>query len=424
MLLVLFAVVIAAVLSVTFLSAQGTTHGISLNIQHHTRARFIAESASQMILRHLKTNANWRDDFSEGVWISDQPLAGGSFTIIGEDGVFNADTNEVDGDGNLGDDPSDPATITIIGKYQDRTHRVRLAIHVAVQPGEGGGGGSPHGSNVADSITLTGSARIDAVNSATTTYNPGGNSNVAASVATNTTGSKKISLSGSATIVGHVHVGVGGSTATVITSSGSSKITGEKNVLPTPITIPAIATPPDLPSSSGNSSFPSYGDGAINAGTYRYNNFTVGGSHTITINGNVLIYCDGTFKIEGSGAVKFAAGATLTVYANKIEVKGSGKINTNLSPPLPARLTMYQTGNANVTIEGSGMLYGSIAAPDAKLVVSGSGKHFGNFFGNAIEITGSGRFTQDLALIEGGGVSGGGGAGSGDTAVMTVKWTE
>lgn len=420
MLLVLFAVAIATVLSVSFLSAQSTTTGISANIQHHARARFIAESAMYMVTRRLQEDEDWRTNYSDGTWASDQSLAGGTFTIVGHDGMDSDGDGEIEGDGDLSDDPEDPLTIIVTGTFEGRTHIVRAVLETFTEEGEAATGG-PHGVNVTNSISVTGSGRIDALDSSTSTWTPGTSNNVKASIATNTTSSAQVTLSGSGVLFGDVYVGVGGSTATVISApTYYTPITGTRNVLASPITIPSITMPTNMPASAGNVSLGGSGSTTLNAGTYRYNNLTVGGSHTLTVNGAVTIICDSTFTVNGSGKVNYGTGATVSVYANLISITGSGSINNNLTPRLPTRLKLYQTGSGDLSINST-TVAACVLAPTAKLVVPGSGKFFGSFHGKALEVSGSGRFTQDLALINGGGIVGGT---SETTYYQVSRWVE
>jgi hypothetical protein len=139
MLLVLLAVVMAAVLSLSFLSAQATTRGISENVKSHVSAREIAESGLNIVAQHLKANSAWRTTFHEGVWITNQALAGGTFTVTGVDGAF---VNGVlQGDGSLSDASNDPVTITVRGTFDGVTHTTRATMYevrrllMIVQPG-------------------------------------------------------------------------------------------------------------------------------------------------------------------------------------------------------------------------------------------------------------------------------------------------
>lgn len=420
MLLVLFAVVIATVLSVTFLSAQSTTHGISQNIQHHTRARFIADSASQMIIKHLMTSENWRDEFVEGTWMSDQALAGGSFTIVGEDGLFDEESAAVDGDGDLSDDAADPVTLTITGYFQGRSHRIRAAVTPALIEGESGGG-NPHGASVTSDIEMKGNARIDGFDSSTGTYSPSSNSSTPASIATNVTGSGKVKLENSAIIVGNVSVGTGANVNSVISYSGSADITGDTTALPEPIVIPSIPSAGSLPSSLGSYTSPNSGSATISTGFYRYSSYTVKNNYTINISGDVTLYVDGKFEMDNAGKLQLNAGATLIVYANEFVFKNNGKFNMT-SPPTPANAFLYQMGSSDLTIDNSAHVAAQVLAPTTKLLVKNNGRLFGTFQGKQLQLENSGRFTQDLALSSGGG--GGGGSASGDTVILTVTWTE
>lgn len=124
--LVIVAVAIGVTLSCAFLSAQGLSAQISHNIEGRARARLIAESGLAMAVAYVQTSDTWRTDHVEGAWASDQPFAGGTFTISAQDGE---DRNGViDGDGNLADNPMDMVTLTCVGTYQGATHTSRAVV--------------------------------------------------------------------------------------------------------------------------------------------------------------------------------------------------------------------------------------------------------------------------------------------------------
>lgn len=418
MLLVLFAVAVATVLSVSFLSAQSTTTGISANIQHHARARFIAESAMYMITRHLQEDEDWRTNYTDGTWASNQSLAGGTFTIVGRDGIDTDDDGDIDGDGSLSDDPEDPLTIIVTGTYEGRTHIVRALLETFTEETEATG--SANGVNVTGKVKLKNNARMDAFNSATGTYAPGTNSTALATIATNTTGNDQVELSNSAAIIGNVLIGVGATPANVVDLSGSASISGTKTAQTTPLTVPSIPTLSPMPSSSGSYTSPNSGSTTLNAGSYRYTSFTLKNSYIINISGNVTIYCDGKFEIDNSAEMRLNAGARLTIYADNFNFKNNGKLNMT-SPPTPSNLILYGYDSDDLTIDNSFQLAASILAPTSKLLIKNNARFFGNFFGKEIELDNSARFTQDLALTSGGGVSGGA---SQTTYYQVSRWLE
>ena len=418
MLLVLFAVAIATVLSVSFLSAQSTTTGISANIQHHARARFIAESAMYMITRHLQEEEDWRTSYTDGTWASNQSLAGGTFTIVGHDGVDTDGDGDVDGDGSLSDDLEDPLTIIVTGTYEGRTHIIRAVLETLTE--ETVVAGNANGVNVTGKVKLKNDARIDAFNSSTGTYAPATNSTALVTVATNTTGNDQVELSNNAKIIGNVVIGVGGNVNNVVDLSNSASISGTKTAQTTPLTIPSIPTLSPMPSSSGSYTSPNSGSTTLNAGSYRYSSFTLKNSYIINISGNVTIYCDGKFEIDNTAEMRLNAGARLTIYADNFNFKNSGKLNMT-SPPKPSNLILYGYDSDDFSIDNSFQLAASILAPTSKLKMKNSARFFGNFFGKEIELDNSARFTQDLALTSGGGVSGGS---TTTTYYLVSRWVE
>ena len=128
MLLTLIAVSMAFILSHSFLARQAPTGAIVRNISNHSNARAIAETGLELAITEVKRNATWRTDFSHGVWTSDEAYAGGTFTISGEDGVDTDGDSIPDGDGDLADDPTDPLTLTVVGKFDGITHTVRAEM--------------------------------------------------------------------------------------------------------------------------------------------------------------------------------------------------------------------------------------------------------------------------------------------------------
>ncbi len=135
LLLVLIAVAISATLAMSFLGAQSTSVGIARNIQDHSPARHVAESGMELPIAYIQANSNWRTQQPNGAWVVDEPYAGGTFTIVGEDGVDTDGDEVVDGDGDLADDPDDPLTLTVTGKVNGASHVVRAVVTPEGQTG-------------------------------------------------------------------------------------------------------------------------------------------------------------------------------------------------------------------------------------------------------------------------------------------------
>jgi hypothetical protein len=134
MLLVLIAVAIATVLSMSFLASQASTHGVAQNVQKHAQARSVAESALVAAIHYAQTDADFRSDKTHGQWASDVSFNGGTFDLFGYDGLDTDGDGVVDDtDGDLADDTADPVTITAIGYYDGVSH----TVHAVVTPGSG-----------------------------------------------------------------------------------------------------------------------------------------------------------------------------------------------------------------------------------------------------------------------------------------------
>jgi len=138
MLLALIALTVATVIAYSYLSAQSTSVGIARNVSHHAKARYIAETGLELAIAYVKSGADWRADKVNGTWASSQAFAGGTYTIVGEDGEDldgnGSITQPTEGDGDLTDDTSDPLTLTVTGSANDRTHVARATIRITGGP--------------------------------------------------------------------------------------------------------------------------------------------------------------------------------------------------------------------------------------------------------------------------------------------------
>ena len=136
LLLVLIAVAISATLALSFLSAQSTSVGIARNLQNHARARHVAESGLGLAVAYVRADDDWRTEQSDGTWVTDEAFGDGTFTIVGEDGTDLDGDGVVDGDGDLADDPTESATLTVTGRVGGATHAVRAVIRPAAVLGD------------------------------------------------------------------------------------------------------------------------------------------------------------------------------------------------------------------------------------------------------------------------------------------------
>ena len=135
MLLVVIAVAVTTILSMSFLVSQSTSHGVAQNVQMHAQARSVAESALVAAIHYVQNDDDVRSAKSEGQWVSNASLNGGTFDLYAYDGIdTDGDGTVDDTDGDLGDDDSDPITITAIGYFNGVSH----TVHAVVTPGGSG----------------------------------------------------------------------------------------------------------------------------------------------------------------------------------------------------------------------------------------------------------------------------------------------
>lgn len=81
MLLVMVAVAITTVISLTFMTSATTITGISKMVDHHAQARQVAESGLQLGKSYLEREPAWREDQVNGVWASEFPLLDGKVSL-------------------------------------------------------------------------------------------------------------------------------------------------------------------------------------------------------------------------------------------------------------------------------------------------------------------------------------------------------
>ncbi len=126
--LVLIATTAGLAAALLILSYRSSVVVTLSDVAYHVRARSIAESALTLAIAEVRRNGTWRTDHAHGVWVSDEPFDGGTFTIAGLDGVDVDGNGTVDGDGDLANGISDRATLVAVGTYQNVTHVVRARV--------------------------------------------------------------------------------------------------------------------------------------------------------------------------------------------------------------------------------------------------------------------------------------------------------
>lgn len=166
---------------------------------------------------------------------------------------------------------------------------------------------------------------------------------------------------------------------------------------------------------------PTYGESSIGANgatqIISLSRILVTGSHTLTIKGDVTLILPpsntNVLKIEGSGKIRLADGASLKIYTpGNIDISGAGFLNSQA----PSNLQIWSTAalpGQTIALAGSGNLSGAIYAPNAHFTIPGGTNIYGAVVGKSFNMTGSGAFHYDESLINLGMGTAGNGAGAG-----------
>lgn len=375
--LVVIAVAVALILGVSFLSSQNTLLTISKNIRAHPRARHIAESGLELALQHVQSDEDWRSRHSNGAWTTDHPLAGGTFTIVGEDG---RDTNgdgtidSTEGDGDLADDPGDPLTLTATGRFDGASHTVRAVVHYQ--------GTGVYGAAVRNAVSIDNGSVVDSFNSADgrySSFNAGDN----AHIATNATATGAISLRNHARIEGNLYYGVGGTDAVLDDRQGT--VTGSVGPLPEPLRFPA---PPDWPDNVG----PNLGDRSLNGGmdvintNQQYGDLTLRNGATVYVLGERTLRINGDLTVRNRAALELLPGATLTLYVGgTIRLENQASLNVNTAQP--QRLIIFGRGaNLEHELSNRAEAYAVFDTPDADLDIDNRAQLYGGVICRALTV--------------------------------------
>lgn len=174
---------------------------------------------------------------------------------------------------------------------------------------------------------------------------------------------------------------------------------------------------------------PTWGEGFLGADgatqVISLSRILVTGSHTLTIKGDVTLILPpsntNVLKIEGSGKIRLAAGASLRIYTpGNIDISGAGFLNSQA----PRNLQIWSTAAAagqTIALAGSGNLSGTIYAPNAHFTIPGGTNIYGAVVGKSFNMTGSGAFHYDESLIHlGMGAAGAGAEAGGRVTVVRV----
>ena len=388
LLLVVFAVGMATILCVSFLSAQSTVTQIAENIEHQTQARFIAESGMKIAIKEITGNTTWRDDYANGDWITDSSLHGGTFTVTVEDGTDTDGDGVVEGDGDLTNDANEPATITVRGSFEGVTHLCR-----AVVTGSEEYTLEAETISVSDKVEVKEDGFIDSWDSSAGSYASSKGNN--AVVTTNSTSKDKIKVKNNGVIGGDVFVGPKGKTGTVVQLEGSGTITGSQDKLLEKVTIPGV----ELPSLGASIGDYKYYGGIVNLSTnIRCNKFELSGNTILNVSGDVTVLVEKELKLKDSAQIRIGANSTLTIYigTKKIKQKLEGSSTINADSNDPGRFFYYSASKEKLEVKKTAQVYGAFVMPSAELKIKDDGQVFGVLRGKKLKLEDDGQFHHDI----------------------------
>ncbi|HEU4436447.1 MAG TPA: hypothetical protein VFR89_03205 [candidate division Zixibacteria bacterium] len=233
------------------------------------------------------------------------------------------------------------------------------------------------------SVDVLGNALVDAYNSDSGAYAPGG---MGGDVGSN----GLIHVGGDATVYGNV------GTADTIITNGSMTIYGTSNNSASTTTLEPI-TKADLDYAKWNSNVSTgmtlSGGATYNSGTYALS--ASGSTAQITMTSGIYFF----------SSISLTSGAKLVVPSDqKVVIFMTGTLNAaggtiaNTSAK-PENLQVYSTG-LTVDITGSATIYAAIYAPNAEIKVSGGGTVFGSLVGKSVKDAGNGTVHFDRALLD------------------------
>jgi cytoskeletal protein CcmA (bactofilin family) len=410
LLMVVIAAGIVFVMVLSFAIASGLSVCTSGNISNRNTARAIAESGLRLASAYVLANSDWRTQKTPGTWVQDQPLNGGTFTVVGQAGEDTNGDGVVEGSGSFTTSTTSPVTLTATAVYRGSKWVSQTVLTPSV-------GGVAAGAIVNTTVTVSGSSFIDSFDSTLGDYG-GGNTSRHAHVATNSTAAGAVNISGSGMIYGDVQAGPGANVSkTVKIDNSGSRCTGTVTALAASNVMPTI-TVPDIGAAQGATTY-SNGITKTLSSNLHTSKLTIGYS-TINISGDVIIVTDGNFSISSGAKINVLANSSLKLYCKgtmSISYAANVVTGANLS-----RLTFYNVGTKTVTLSSGGSFEGVLVSPNAPVSITGNYNLYGAVIAQSLSITSGAFFHEDLRITNS--VDPVAMPGSGSTGQCTVRWVK
>ena len=226
----------------------------------------------------------------------------------------------------------------------------------------------------------------------------GGGSSIKGTVVTGP-GTNTLSTSGNGVVGSTSYVTSGGSGATPNVQAGYYRT--DANVQINDATLPPF--PSYFTSFSGSASSRVAGTGSGAPSYYVVPSINLSGTNTLTINGNVTIYCSQTgsgnsVKLSSQASIVITKDSSLTLYLNgNFDNSGNGIINQN---GLADYLTIYGLPSCtSFNYNGGSDFVGVVYAPEADFKFTGSSREVGGFVVKTASFSGSGGVHVDRHVV-------------------------
>lgn len=256
-----------------------------------------------------------------------------------------------------------------------------------------GGGGAATG----DDFKVRNEARVDSYDADAGPY---GGDNVldTAVLSTNSTSNNDVRIESDAVVNGSVYVGEGGNPSSVIDDDGT--ITGETGTLDQDVVIPLYAAPGGLPGNEGDKDVTNNQTWSTDR---RFDKLDVKNEAVLTIDGNIMIYCEDDFVLENEARIVLTEGSTLDLYGEKkMEFKNEAQLNPDTTRAADVRIYHLETSGNDLKIANEAIVCATIHSNN-DIKMENEARVFGRIIAyDDIELKNEARLHLDVALASAG----------------------
>lgn len=169
---------------------------------------------------------------------------------------------------------------------------------------------------------------------------------------------------------------------------------GPSPLVQTGSAMPVIAIPAGLPPLGPDVTYTGNGSSTLSTDIH-CNDFRIQNNHTLTISGNVIIFCEQDFRINNYGELIIPVGSSLTVYARD-DIEFTNNVNVNMTPPGHTRLTIYNLGTDEVRLWNRAFIYATIISPFAQFHGTNNTEFYGSITAQTIQLDNSAGLHLDM----------------------------